>query len=232
MITKISRQRRESFCRRARRRDATLHSLYAGRHNRSQHHQQIGADMPSTVTFNTKHIMSQNNNGYGKPSQPTVVSQTLAPGRIFEHASFSYPPVERPANNFEIYGLALGTCFLALLLGWILVIVTRETIDLFRNNANEPSQIMDPESGYTQEGQTPKESVSFLSNLGNVPSEAEELIKSVRRASVNVATGLKRDVGLFRRKADPTRHRVDEEAALAETGKEGTETKGPFLPRT
>ncbi|KAI1212231.1 uncharacterized protein F4807DRAFT_363715 [Annulohypoxylon truncatum] len=232
MITSNSRQRREAFCRRAKRRDATLRLLYTGEVHGSQQSQQGWADMPSTITFNTQHIMSRNDNRYGQHLQPTIVPQTLAPARIFEHASFSRAPAARPANGVEIYGLALGTCFLALLLGWILLAVARETFHFFHRGANAPNQRADPESGYISERQTLEESGSFLSNFRNVSSEAEELIKSAQRASVNVATLLKRDMGELRRKAHSARRRVDEEEALDDTGGVRTNTKCSFLPKT
>ncbi|KAI0881913.1 uncharacterized protein GGS22DRAFT_196099 [Annulohypoxylon maeteangense] len=232
MVTKNSREHRKSFCRRARRRDPTFRSLYAGGTQRSQNPEQTWTDMPSTITFNTQHIMSRSNNKYGQPLQPTIDPQALAPARIFEHASFSDSPVGRPANSVEIYGLALGTCFLALLLAWFLLIVAREIFEFFHTDPNAPSQRTDPESGYIRERQIPKESRSFLSNFRNMSSEAEELIRSARRASINAATVFKRDMGEFRRKAHPTRRRVDDEEALGDAGGDGTETKGSFLPKT
>ncbi|KAI1457086.1 hypothetical protein F4805DRAFT_200431 [Annulohypoxylon moriforme] len=232
MVTKNSRQRREAFCRRAKRRDAALRSLYAGGITRSQHPQQIWADMPSTVTFNTQHIMSRTKNGFGQPSQPTIVPRSLAPARIFEHALFSNTSVQRPANSLEIYCLAFLTCLLAFLLLWLSLTLARGTFSRFRNLSNTPSQRMDPESGPMPEHQTPEENGPFLSNFRNVSSEAEELIKSARRASANVATVLKREMGDLRRRTHSTRRRVDEEEALGDTGGDGTETKCSFLPQT
>ncbi|KAI1094691.1 hypothetical protein F5B19DRAFT_21519 [Rostrohypoxylon terebratum] len=232
MISNRSRERRRKFCRRARRRDTALRSLYARRILKPEHHQKPYADMPSTITFNTQNIMNHRDSRYGQPSQPTIVPRTLAPARIFNHASVSYTPAGRSANSVEIYGLALGTCFLAIFLGWILFILAREGFGLFRNRWNASSQRTDPEIGYTPERGTPNESRLLLSHFRNVSSEAEELIKSAQRAGANIATVLKRDMGELRRRTHPTRRRVDEEEALNDTGGDGFGINRSFLLRT
>ncbi|KAI0901919.1 hypothetical protein F4806DRAFT_490392 [Annulohypoxylon nitens] len=232
MVSNRSRERRRAFCRRARRRDTALRSLYARRISKRDHHQKTYADMPSTITFNTQHIMNHRDSKHGLPSQPTIAPQTLAPARIFDHASVSYTPAGRSANSVEIYSLALGTCFLAIFLGWILFILAQEGFDFIRNRWNASSQRTDPEIGYTPERGTPNEGGLLLSHFRNVSSEAEEIIKSAQRAGANIATVLKRDMGGLRRRTHPVRRRVDEEEALDDTGGDGIGTNRSFLPRT
>ncbi|KAI1106870.1 hypothetical protein F4804DRAFT_270792 [Jackrogersella minutella] len=228
MATKKSRQRRREFCERARRRDTPFRTFFAGRANRKRHYQGDSDAMPSTTTFNTKYFMNHNHNKYERPSQSTIRPQPLAPARIFDQTTITYPPA-RPASRAEIYGLALGTCCLVLLIGWLLVMSIRNSVNILINKPSRINRKMVSQNDDLTQGQA-RESQSFLSNLRQV--SAEELIKSAQRRSADVATGLKRDMSELRRMAHPTRRRMDEEAALGGTEEGGGESNGPFLRKT
>ncbi|KAI1412895.1 hypothetical protein F5Y13DRAFT_199391 [Hypoxylon sp. FL1857] len=219
MATKQSRQLRRAFCQRARQRDPILTSFFArgAKGSRGQYGQN---DMSSITAFSTKYFPDRNNNEYGRASKPTVTLQTRLPNDV-------YKITLRPATRCEIYGVALGTCFLILLLGWFLLVGIRAGLASFTKKTDKASQDTDPENGLILEA--PEQSRSIMSKLRKV--SAEELIKSARRTSLDVATGIKRDIGEFRRINHSARHRMDEEAGLDKIGRGGMEENGPFLRR-
>ncbi|KAI1374631.1 hypothetical protein F4677DRAFT_162804 [Hypoxylon crocopeplum] len=188
--------------------------------------------MASTTiaTHSSNHI----DNDHGRASYKTFRPQGQSPPRILDHTPSSYRTATRPANRAEIYSLALGTCFLALLMGWLLYVGIRTAVSTSANKPRKAVRETDPESGSdTWEGrQTPDGNRSLLASLRR--ASGGELMESARRKSIDIANGLKRDMGSLRRLSHPTR-RMDKEAALeaAEGGvEEGrTEGDGPFLRR-
>ncbi|OTA81750.1 hypothetical protein M434DRAFT_205552 [Hypoxylon sp. CO27-5] len=227
MATKQSRQLRKAFCRKAKRRDPTLTSFFARGAKGSGGQYETPDDMPSTTTFNTRYHLNRNNNEYGRTSQPTIPPQTPVPIRVLNLATSTQPRSLQPATRGEIYGLAFGTCLLLLLTGCLLLVGIRAGFGFFARKSDKMKQETDPESGPTLE--IPEQSRSLLSKLRMM--SAEELIQSARRKSIEVATGIKRDIGEFGRLNHSARHRIDEEAGLGKVEKGGADTGGPFLRR-
>ncbi|KAI0117532.1 hypothetical protein F4776DRAFT_270001 [Hypoxylon sp. NC0597] len=225
MATKQSRQLRKAYCRRARQRDPTLTSFFARGAKGSGGQYKTQDDMPSTTTFNTRYLRNRNNNDYGRTSQPTIPPQTPVPIRPLNLATFTQPRSLQPATRSEIYGLAFGTCLLLLLTGSLLLVAIRASFGFFARKSDKMKQETDPEIGLTLE--IPEQSRSFLSKLRAM--SAEELIKSARRKSIDVATGIKRDIGEFGRLNHYERYRVDEEAGLNKVERRGVDAGGPFL---
>lgn len=187
-------------------------------------------------TFVTKYASDANRHG-GQASQQTIRSHTPAPVDIFEHSTYEQPfVVPRPANRYEIYGLALGVCFLILLLSWLLFLGVQGMLRSLTEHPSRVDQKDDPERGedgergdMTEGLQTPDERPSLLSSLRKV--SADDLIQRARRKSLNVATGLKRDMGSLRRVSCPTPV-MDEEALVGgQADGSGYEAGGSFLRR-
>ncbi|OTB08461.1 hypothetical protein M426DRAFT_7776 [Hypoxylon sp. CI-4A] len=177
--------------------------------------------MPSTFTFKTTRRPEQ-------VPQQTNRPETYAPGRPFENASSIYPRATRPANLAEIYGLALGTCFLIALLGIILLkIIHSATRSHASESERENRMLIDPESGNVLEDSEIKGTRSLLSA---VQRASPGLLRSARRTSKDVADGFKRDICEIR-KALHTSTGKDEESALCDAEKNGTRAEGPFLRR-
>ncbi|KAL7626950.1 hypothetical protein AAE478_003725 [Parahypoxylon ruwenzoriense] len=214
------------------------------------------------MQFTTKYpSISRNGYGYGRGQQQTIRPQTLAPPRIFEYTAYSNPLNPPPATRGEVYGLALGACFLALLICWMLWVVVRSEINPFlTSKSSKKVQRIDIENGNAfQQQESLGETRSFFSRMRRIPTDvdngdalsqerqhnpqegqsllsmmrrvsADELIRSARQKSVDVATGFRRDVGEFVR-IPPTRW-LDEEAALGGAQDGGTvNTGGSFLRR-
>ncbi|KAI1384670.1 uncharacterized protein F4822DRAFT_369719 [Hypoxylon trugodes] len=180
-------------------------------------------DMPSTTTFKTRLHWEPN---FTQGLHRTIQSSNPTPTRFLDRGEYSYARIPPPASRAEIYGLAIGTCFLALLLAWLLLLGIRNAINFFANKSNRVTRERDPESNIIFEARDPEERRPFLSNVRNV--SAGQFIASARRKSVDFATGVARGIGGLRRTTHPTPY-VDEEAALGETENNGTDTNGPFL---
>lgn len=173
----------------------------------------------------------------GEIYEPTSMrSYNPAPTLPCDRSSYDLPVVTRHASNTEIYGLTLGTCFLVLLMGWLLIVGIRTSFSylrVFTKKPNDVDRTLDPESGIIRGGNTlewqqaPGGSRSFLSNMRKV--SAEMLAKSAQRKSGELATGL-RDMDFLRRLMHPT-HILDEEAALG-VGDGENDAGGSFLRRT
>ncbi|KAI1144570.1 hypothetical protein F5Y05DRAFT_418507 [Hypoxylon sp. FL0543] len=223
MATKQSTQLRKGFCGRARRRDPAVTSFFARRVERGRGQYDGQDDMPSTTTFNTNYYLNRNNDDYGGVSQPTILPQTRLPNRVFK---LTQPRSLQPATRNEIYGLAIGTCFLILLIGFLFLIAIRASCGIFTKKPEKANRETDPESGPAPE--PPEKSYSILSKLRKVSTE--EFIKSARLKSLDVAAGIKRDIGEFRMNHS-ARHSIDEEAGLFGVKGGGIATNGHFLRR-
>ncbi|KAI1772462.1 hypothetical protein F4818DRAFT_172833 [Hypoxylon cercidicola] len=175
--------------------------------------------LPNTfVTRNANYV----GNSYEEAMQQTVCSQTSGPGCVMKHSQ--YPSHPGPANTGEIYGLALGTCFLLVLMGWILFVGIRTGINMLRRTTKRNRDV-DPEGGIVLEPQPPEKSHSFLPSMGSVVTG--EFIQSARQKSMNVAAGLRKDIVSIRRRPHPP---VDEEAAMgSHTEGVGTNADDSFL---
>ncbi|KAI0841726.1 hypothetical protein F5Y06DRAFT_307665 [Hypoxylon sp. FL0890] len=227
MATKQSRQHRKAYCERAKRRDPTVTSFFARRANRNQDQYESQNEMPSTTTFNTKYLLNRDNNEYGKAAQPTTPPQTPIPASVLKLTMPPQPRSLQPATRNEIYGLAFGTSLLILLMGWFFLVGLRTSFSFFTKKSEKANQEPDPENGPIPEA--PEQNHTFLSKLRKVSTE--ELIKSARQKSLDIATGIKRDIGEFRRLNHSACHRMDEESGLIMVERGRTEASGPFLRR-
>ncbi|KAI2626670.1 hypothetical protein GGR54DRAFT_480202 [Hypoxylon sp. NC1633] len=228
MITKRSRQHREAFCRQAKRRKVPPRSssIHARETTRNPSHQDHQDNM--LLTTLSSNSLSRHYNSYARSTQ-AIPPPSLPSANIFEHTTASSSLISRPANQAEIYGLTLGICFLALLMGWLLFVGIRASIRPLAKTPREARRIADPEIGDMLQGlQSPDENRSFLSGFRN--TVMSELVNPARRKSGDVAAGLKFDLNHLRMMANPIRRR-DEEAALETVGWGAAEPGGPFLRR-
>lgn len=110
-------------------------------------------------------------------------------------------------------------------MGWLFVVCIRTGIGTLRRTT-ETSRDTDPEGGTVLEPQQPREKGrSFLPSMGTVTTG--ELIQSARQKGINIATGIRRDMGSIRRASHPP---LDEEAAVGgHTEGVGTEADDSFL---
>ncbi|KAI0122156.1 hypothetical protein F4814DRAFT_446097 [Daldinia grandis] len=161
--------------------------------------------------------------------QQTMLPQTPVSPHIFQHATFSYPLGVRPASLGEIYGLALGICFLVLLMGSLLLLGIRVGIRSLATKGGKAIHNMDLECCHIPKERLPKEDRSLLSKLRKV--SAEDLIKSAWHKTTDLATSIERDACELRRITHPP-YRLDEETALGNADSSGTIGSGSFLRRT
>ncbi|KAI1648516.1 hypothetical protein F4815DRAFT_409894 [Daldinia loculata] len=227
MTTKQSRQLRGAFCRQAKRRNTTTSTFYHRVISHSRQYQKE-RDAISAPAFTMVHYSSYDD-GPARALQQTMLPQTPASPHIFQHTTFSYPLGVRPASLSEIYGLALGICFLVLLMGWLLLVGIRVGIRSLATKGGKATRNMDLECCHIPEERPPKEDRSLLSKLRKV--SAEDLIKSAWHKTTDLATSIERDACELRRTTHPP-HRLDEEAVLGNTESSGTKGSGSFLRRT
>ncbi|XXG96527.1 Mitochondrial inner membrane organizing system component [Hypoxylon texense] len=170
------------------------------------------------TTLMTRRTNNYADNGHESTTQPTMCSPTGGPGCPVKYNQYSRIPP--PASDGEIYGLAVGTCFLYVLMGWLAVIGIRTVIGMIRQKAKQ-RRSTDPENGTAFEPpQAQENGRSFLPSMGAVTTG--ELIQSARRKSINIAAGIRRDMGSIRRASHPP---LDEEAAVG-GHTEGVGTEG------
>ncbi|KAI1769210.1 hypothetical protein GGR53DRAFT_230595 [Hypoxylon sp. FL1150] len=168
-------------------------------------------------TFTTTYTKTSVVDNYQAATQQPICSQNSGSGCVAEHNQLpdQRPSIQvpGPARNSEIYGLALGTCFLFLVMGWLFVVAIRTSVGLFGRTAK--NQGADPEGAAVRfepfESHPPVASRSLLYGGGVVA--AGGFIKSARRNSINIAIGLKRDIGSIGRKSSLPPP-MDEEAAV------------------
>ncbi|KAI6091973.1 hypothetical protein F4821DRAFT_280232 [Hypoxylon rubiginosum] len=167
-----------------------------------------------TTTYTKTSIVTE----HQAATEQSIYSQTPEPGYLAERNNNQYPsiPGPGPAGTGEVYGLALGTCFLFVLIGWLIVVGIRTGIGLLGRPTKE-NRDTDPEVVTIYEpfeSQPPETSRSSLPARGT--AAAGGIIRSARRTSINIATGLKRDISsmgsIGRRTSLP--HPMDEEAAV------------------
>ncbi|KAI8966195.1 hypothetical protein F5Y11DRAFT_186468 [Daldinia sp. FL1419] len=159
-----------------------------------------------TTKYTTKHYPHYND-GPALALQQAMHPKAVVSPNIYQHRTFTYHSDVRPASTNEIFVLALGTCFLILLMVSLLLLGTNIGIKSLVTKRGEATRNMDLEHCCVPEERPPKESRSFLSNLRKMP--AEEFIKSVCRKSTDLVTSIERDAGELRRMSRPLRG-VDE----------------------
>ncbi|KAI0851829.1 hypothetical protein F5Y00DRAFT_218119 [Daldinia vernicosa] len=227
MTTKQSRQLRSAFCRQAKRRNTTTSTFYRRVISHSRRYQKERDDI--SVPASTMAYYSNYDDGPARVLQQTMLPQIPALSHTFQHTTFSYPSGVRPASLNEIYGLALGICFLVLLMGWLLLVGIRLGIRSLATKGGKTTHNMDLECCHIPKERPLKEDRSLLSKLRKV--SAEDLIKSAWHKTTDLATSIERDACELRRTTHP-RHRLDEEAALGNVESSGTKGSGSFLRKT
>lgn len=149
---------------------------------------------------------------YGTEHSQIIKSHTLAPTHAFKTATATYPLTSPLASHEEIYIMALAICFLALLIGWLLIVCIRTSLYSLARKARKKAQEIDPESGILLGGEhVPEEGSSLLCSLRNVSTGS--LIKSAGGKSLDFANGITKEIGPIRRKTRSIRY-LDEEAAV------------------
>ncbi|KAI0180870.1 hypothetical protein GGR52DRAFT_8853 [Hypoxylon sp. FL1284] len=175
--------------------------------------------LPSTLI--TRYATSTIGNSYRYATQPS--SLTLGPRHMSNQDP--YLAASRPANSSEVYGLALGSCFLIVLLSWLLIIGIRVGNGALRRK-NKKKSDADPESGTRLDPLPSKRRRPRLPGMGTAATG--ELIRSARRKSIKIVAGLRRDMVSIRKASPPP---MDEEAAVGGCveGLGTTKADDPFL---
>ncbi|OTB17964.1 hypothetical protein K445DRAFT_265618 [Daldinia sp. EC12] len=227
MTTKQSRQLRSAFCREAKRRNTTTTTFYDRIISRSRKLQKE-PDAMSTPALPTTYSADYDD-GLAQALRQARLPKTLASQHSFQHITSSYPSSIQPASPREIGSLALGICFLVLLMGWLLFVGIRASVRSLATRRGKTAQTMDLEYCHILEERPARKDTSLLSKLRTV--SAEKLIESAWRKGADLATSIERDVCELRRMAHPA-HRIDEEAALGMMGSSGIQSSSSFLHRT
>ncbi|KAI0386198.1 hypothetical protein F5Y04DRAFT_117496 [Hypomontagnella monticulosa] len=233
MITEHSRQHKKAFCQKAKQRDHALPRLYDKRAIENRYREKDQLDMG----FNTfiRPSPGQINDNVQDYQPASMRSYDPAPTSPCDRSPYTFPVVTQPASRTEIYGLALGTCFLVLLMIWLVTVGIRTSMNhfkIFNKKPNDVDRTLDPESGIIHGGnilewqQFPEERKSFLSNMRTV--SAESWIKLARRSSAEFVAGFK-DMDVLKRLKHPA-HILDEEAALGMNNGQN-DSGGSFLHR-
>ncbi|KAI1801598.1 hypothetical protein F4811DRAFT_452209 [Daldinia bambusicola] len=227
MTTKQSKKIRSAFCRQAKRRNTTTTTFYDRITSRSQKHQKEHGAMSTPALPKTYY--SSYDDGPAQALKQTMLPKTLASPLISQPTTFSHPLGVQRASSREICSLALGICFLVLLMGWLLLVGIRVSIRSLEEARGRATRKMDLEYCRILEERPAIKDSSLLSKLRKVP--AEELIKSAWHQGTDLAASIRRDAYELRR-ATPPIPTMDEEAALSVAGNSGIQRRGSFLRRT
>ncbi|KAI1469587.1 uncharacterized protein F4812DRAFT_336365 [Daldinia caldariorum] len=227
MPTKQSKQLRSTFCRRAKRRNTTATTFYDRIISRSQKYQKEHNAMLTLAL--PKMYYSNYDDGPRQALKQTMPPKTLASPLISQPATFSRPLSVQRASSREICGLALGICFLVLLMGWLLLVGIRVSIRSLHEGRGKATRKMDLECCRILEERPTIKDSSLLSKLRKI--SAEELIKSAWRKGTDLAASIRRDACELGRPTYPI-PAIDEETGLGVVGNSGIQRRGSFLRTT